>query len=202
MGNRQGIPVHLIRKNGLRVEDFIERQDLVIREGRVLRLRKRMEDNVTRLWQGTAHFQDCTHPYPSPFRHGRPSLNTIMFGDLLLLGERPKVRQGQRQRPFHQPADGHAPLYKLCLSLLLICLGFGRVPIHPKVRRNLLFGVVLPGPHASEQEPHEWFYEGCGVDLKSSLIAQRIHGGPDMKENDPDQSDRSDPEGESHIRVG
>src|SRR5438128_2381129 len=58
MGNRQGIPVHLIRKNGLRVEDFIERQDLVIREGRVLRLRKRMEDNVTRLWQGTAHFQD------------------------------------------------------------------------------------------------------------------------------------------------
>jgi hypothetical protein len=44
---------------------------------------------------------------------------------------------------------------KLCLSLFRIDLGFGRVPIHPKVRRNLCFGVLLPGPQATEQSPDE-----------------------------------------------
>src|SRR6185436_11881929 len=107
MGNQQRIPVHLIRQNGLWVEHVVERQDFIIWEGRILRLRERMEDDVPRLWQGSAQVQDRTHPDPSPLRHRRPSLNTIVLGDLLLLRERTKIRQGECQRPLHQSTDSY-----------------------------------------------------------------------------------------------
>ena len=97
-----------------------------------------------------------------------------MFGDLLLFLKSTKVRQGQRERSLYQSTDDHAPVDKLCLSLCRIGLGFWRVSIDMKVRRNVLFGVGPAGPQASEQKSYEWFDDGGGVDLKLSLMAKRI----------------------------
>src|SRR5579875_3502897 len=105
-------------------------------------LSERSEHQIARAGQGLATVQDLTQRHATPTAHGSPSLDTIVYSRLFLLGHRFQILQRESARPLHQSPYLQPILGKLIVqqTLVSVVIALGlrigrdrRVAVGPKI---------------------------------------------------------------------
>ena len=116
---RQVIPIHLIGKNGLIMIHVFDLMSIVVKAMPFSRtVGKGVENRIPSVLLGLDHGHDVFQADSAPFCDARPTLNTVVRGDLLVFGHGANLGHGDLHGLVHKPAHIQAIVLKV-LSVLL-----------------------------------------------------------------------------------